>query len=62
MVYGGETWAVSGETERKLERTEMRMVRFMCGVRLRDKCTNSDLRNRLRIDSIVVWICRVKSR
>ena len=31
----------------------MRMVGFMCGVRLRDKCTNSDLRNRLEIDSIV---------
>ena len=49
MVYGGETWAVSAETDRKLDRTEMRMVRFMCGVRLRDKCTNSDVRTRLGI-------------
>ena len=57
-----ETWAVSAETERKLERTEMRMVRFMCGVGLRDKCTNSDLRNRLGIDSIVEAIRRSRLR
>ena len=35
MIYGGETWAVSAETERKLDRTKMRMVRFMCGVSLK---------------------------
>ena len=42
MMYGREAWAVSAKIERKLERTEMRMVRFMCGVRLREKCTNSE--------------------
>ena len=52
-MYGGETWAVLAETEQELERTEMKMVGFMCGIRLQDKCTNSDLRSRLGIDSIV---------
>ena len=46
----------------KLEITEMRRVRFMCGVRLREKCTNSDLRNRLGIDSIVDAVRRNRLR
>ena len=62
MEYYVETWALSAETERKLERTEMRMVRFMCGVSLRDKCTNSDLRNRVGIDSIVDAVRRSRLR
>ena len=39
-IYGSETWAVNAEQETKLERAEMRMVRWMCGVSLReeDKC------------------------
>ena len=39
MIYGSETWAVNAEQEAKLERAEMRVVRWMCGVLLRkDKC------------------------
>ena len=34
MIYGGETWAMSVENMRKLERTEMRMLRLLCAVRL----------------------------
>ena len=30
MIYGSETWAVNAEQEVKLERAEMRMVRWMC--------------------------------
>ena len=33
-VYGSETWAMTPEQSRRLERT-MRMVRWMCGVSLR---------------------------
>jgi hypothetical protein len=52
MMYGSETWGLTAVTERKLERTEMRMVRLMCDVRLRDKFTNADLRNRLGIETV----------
>ena len=31
MLYGSETWAVKVEDTRRLERTEMKMVRWMCG-------------------------------
>ena len=31
MLYGSETWAVTVEGQRRMERTEMQMVRSMCG-------------------------------
>lgn len=52
MMYGSKTWGLTAVTERKLERKEMRMVRLMCVVRLRDKFTNADLRNRLGIMTV----------
>ena len=37
MVYGSKTWAMMVEQSRGLERTEMRMVRWICGVFLRNR-------------------------
>ena len=49
MIYGSETWAVNAaELEAKLERAEMRIVRWMCGVSLREK-TNAELRESMGI-------------
>jgi hypothetical protein len=53
MVYGSETWPVKVEDERRLERTERMMVRWMCGVSLKDRCKSDELRNRLGIEDIV---------
>ena len=44
MVYGSETWAMNVEQSARLERTEMGMVRWMCGVSLRDKVVSAELR------------------
>ena len=33
LVYGEETWALKKAQEKKLEVAEMRMLRWMCGVR-----------------------------
>ena len=52
MIYGGETWAMSVENRRKLERTEMRMLRLMYAVRLQDRLTSADLQNRFGIECI----------
>ena len=52
MIYGSETWAVNAELEAKLERAEMRMVRWMCGVSLREKKTNAELRESMGIEKI----------
>ncbi|XP_065321166.1 uncharacterized protein LOC135928639 [Gordionus sp. m RMFG-2023] len=37
LVYGGKTWAMKATHEVKLERTEMRMIRWICWVSLREK-------------------------
>ena len=51
MIYGSETWAVNAEQETKLERAEMRIVRWMCGVSLGKK-TNAELRESMGIEKI----------
>ena len=52
MLYGSETWAVNKEQENRFERAEMRMVRWMCGVSLRERKTSAELRRRLGIVAI----------
>ena len=42
---------MNAEQEAKLERAEMRMVRWMCGVSLREK-TNAELRESVGIEKI----------
>ena len=34
LMYGSETWAIRQRKEAKLERTEMRMLRWMMGISL----------------------------
>ena len=48
-VYGSETWPMRAEHEAKLERAEMRMIRLMCLVSLRDKITSTILRERMGV-------------
>ena len=52
MLYGSETWALTTECKKRLEVTEMRMVRWMCGVSSRDRISNDDLRGRMRLEPI----------
>ena len=52
MVYGSETWPVKVEDVRRLERTERTMVRWMCGVRLQDRCSSDQLLQRLSIEGV----------
>ena len=52
MIYGNGTWAVNAEQEAKLGRAEMRMVGWMCGVSLREKKTNAELRESMGIEKI----------
>ena len=44
MVYGSEVWAMNVQQSARLEQTEMRMVRWMCGVSLRDRVLSAELR------------------
>ena len=62
MVYGSETWPMKAEHEAKLERTEMRMIRWMCGVSLRERKTSAELRERIGVEAIGVLVRRNRLR
>ena len=44
VVYGSETWAMMAEQRGRLEHMEMRMVRWMRGVLLRDRVPSAEFR------------------
>ena len=52
MMYSSETWATKKKDEKRLDVVEMRMLRWQCGVTLRDKVRNEHLRGSLKITSI----------
>ena len=49
MLYRSETWPVRIENEMALQRAKMRMVIWMCGIKLKDRVSNKKLRERLGI-------------
>jgi len=53
MLHRSKTWTLKRENELALQRTEMRMIRFMCGVKWRRKLFCVELRQRLEIEDIV---------
>ena len=53
MLHGSDTWPVRKENVVALQRAEMRMVRWMCGVKLKDRLPSKELRESLGI----VWYC-----
>jgi len=46
MLHGSETWPVRKENVVALRRAEMRMVRWMCGIKLKDRFPMKELRER----------------
>ena len=62
MVYASETWAVRVEEEQRMERNENVMLRWMCGVTLRDKVPKVELRRRLKIEGVVEVMRRGRLR
>ena len=56
MLHGSETWPVRKENVVALQRAEMRMVRWMCGVKSKDRLPSKELRERLSnsIDDIAL--------
>jgi len=56
MLHGSETLPVRKENVVALQRAEMRMVTWMCGVNLKYRLPSKELRERLGIDDIaLVW-------
>ena len=52
VLYGSETWPVKEEDLVRLERNDMRMVRWMCNVTLKDRKSSEELRDRLGLVAI----------
>ena len=52
MLYGSETWPTKIEDIRKMQRSEMRMLRWMTGMSLSERKSNECVRSMLAIDDI----------
>ena len=52
LLYGAECWTARKKDEQILEKTEMRMLRRIKGVTLRDKVKRVDIRKELGVNSI----------
>jgi len=50
MLHGSETWPVRKDNKV----AEMRMVRWMCNVKVKDRVPSMDLTERLGIDDIIL--------
>jgi len=53
MLHGSETWPIRKENEVALQWAEMRMVRWMCGMKLQDQVPSKGLRERLGLDDTI---------
>jgi len=53
MLHGSETWPVRKENKVALQWAEMRMVRWMCNVKVKDR-SSKELRERLGINDIIL--------
>ena len=53
MTYGSERWGLKKKDERKLYTAEMRMLRMMLGVTLKDKLRNEEVRRRIKVKTSV---------
>jgi len=54
MLHGSETWPVRKENDVALQRAEMRMVKWMCNVKVKDRVPSKELRERLGIDDMIL--------
>ena len=56
MTYGSESRPLLVDVGFKFERPEMQMIRWMCGISLKDRRTNEELRRMVGIEPITTFI------
>ena len=56
MTYGSETRPLLVDVGLKFERAEMQMIRWMCGISLKDRRTNEELRRLVGVEPIITFI------
>jgi len=54
MLHGSETWPVRQENEVALLRAEMKIVRWMCNAKEKDRVPSKELRERIGIDDTIL--------
>ena len=52
MLYGSETWALTEGLVKRLETNELRMLRYMTGIKWQDKISNEKVRRRCKINKL----------
>ena len=62
LLYGAECWTVRKKEEQILEKTEMRMLRRIKGVTLRDRVKSVDIRKELGVSSIQEKVREIRLR
>ena len=62
LTYGTETWAMKKANLQSLERTERMMVRWMCGVSLKDRKCSVELYSLLGVQSVDEVVRQGRSR
>ena len=55
MTYGSETRPLLVDVGLKFERAEMQMIRWMCGISLKDRRTNEELRRLVGVEPITTF-------
>ena len=58
MLHESETWPVRKDNEV----AEMRMVRWMCGIKVKDRVPSKELREKLGLDDIISVLQQNRSR
>ena len=56
MTYGSKTRSLLADVGLKFERAEMQMIRWMCGISLKDRRTNEELRRLVEVEPITTFI------
>ena len=56
MVYGNETRGLPADVGLQFERAEMQMIRWMCGISMKDRKTSEELRKRVGVEPITTVI------
>jgi len=53
MLHGSETWPGRKANELALQQAEIRMVREMCDIKVKDRVPSKELRKKLGLDNII---------
>ena len=62
LMHGSETWPMKVEHELKMNRTEMSMIRWMCGVKLNERKKSEELRELLGSKPVSLMIKKSRLR